>query len=144
MKRFYLQRYRMIGILILCLTTASCEKDNEDYPKNYVGFERSNTTLTFDKDKEEAVIQLKIIAAKKENEDRTVVITMPALSTGQVPIAKLTESKLIIKAGKKSVKTTVKVYPKKMILNRQNVQLTCTPQWKEGKSSQLSIQLKKN
>lgn len=144
MKQFYLQNYRMIGILALCLTTASCEKENEDYPKNYVGFERSNTTLNFGKDKEEAEIQLKIIATKKEDEDRTVVITMPAPSAGQVPIAKLTESRLIIKAGKKSVTTIVKVYPKKMILNRQNLQFTCTPQWKEGKSSKLSIQLKKN
>ena len=49
----------------------------------------------------------------------------------------------IIKAGKKSATTIIKIYPKQMVLNKQNVTLSCTPQWKEGGISKLTILLKR-
>ena len=55
----------------------------------------------------------------------------------------ITEKKVIIKAGKKSATTVIKIYPKQMILKKQNVTLSCTPQWKEGGISKLTILLKR-
>ncbi len=39
--------------------------------------------------------------------------------------------------------TIIKIYPKQMVLNKQNVTLSCTPQWKEGGISKLTILLKR-
>ena len=89
-------------------------------------------------------IQIKIIAVKKSKEDRTVALTPPTLSPGQVPLVKLTESKVIIKAGKKSATTVVKIFPKQMPMKQHNATLTCIPQWKEGLVSKLTIQMNKN
>jgi len=57
---------------------------------------------------------------------------------------KLTESKVIIKAGKKSATTVVKIFPKQMPMKQHNATLTCIPQWKEGLVSKLTIQMNKN
>ena len=75
--------------------------------------------------------------------DRTVVLAAPPPVTGQAAVIQLTEKKVIIKAGKKSATTIIKIYPKQMVLNKQNVTLSCTPQWKEGGISKLTILLKR-
>ena len=92
----------------------------------------------------ESELQIKIIATDKSKEDRTVLLATPALPAGQAPIMKLTETKVTIKAGQKSATTTIKLYPKKMVLKQQNITLSCTPQWKEGSVSKLTILLKRN
>ena len=106
-----------IGILVLlstCLCLFSCNNDNDNLPKDYAGFEHS-----------------------------TVVLAAPPPVTGQAAVIQLTEKKVIIKAGKKSATTIIKIYPKQMVLNKQNVTLSCTPQWKEGGISKLTILLKR-
>ena len=108
-----------MGIFILlsvCLCLFSCNNDNDNLPKDYAGFEHSKETVECESDKSECELKIKIVA---------------------------TEKKVIIKAGKKSATTVIKIYPKQMILKKQNVTLSCTPQWKEGGISKLTILLKR-
>ena len=128
-----------IGILVLlstCLCLFSCNNDNDNLPKDYAGFEHSKETV-------ECELEIKIVAMEKAKEDRTVVLAAPPPVTGQAAVIQLTEKKVIIKAGKKSATTIIKIYPKQMVLNKQNVTLSCTPQWKEGGISKLTILLKR-
>ena len=83
----------------------------------------------------------KIVETEKTKEDRTVVLATPPPVVGQAAVVQLTEKKVIIKAGKKSATTILKIYPKQMILKKQNITLSCTPQWKEGGISKLTILL---
>lgn len=131
---------RFLIFLSVCLSLFSCDKD--DFPKDYVGFKDSKQTVECDRNKAEDRLEVKIIAMKKSKKDRTVLLTSPSPATGQAAIMQLTEKQVIVKAGKTSATTTVKIYPKQMVLKEQNVILTCTPQWKEGGISKLTILLK--
>ena len=131
MKKFNDANVGLFILLTTCLSLFSCNNDNDNYPKDYVGFEKSTRTV-------------ECIATDKSKEDRTVLLATPALPAGQAPIMKLTEAKVTIKAGQKSATTTIKLYPKKMVLKQQNITLSCTPQWKEGSVSKLTILLKRN
>ena len=144
MKKFNDANVGLFVLLTACLSLFSCNNDNDNYPKDYVGFEKSTRTVECDKNQSESELQIKIIATDKSKEDRTVLLATPALPAGQAPIMKLTEAKVTIKAGQKSATTTIKLYPKKMVLKRQNITLSCTPQWKEGSVSKLTILLKRN
>lgn len=144
MKKFNDANAGLFVLLTTCLSLFSCNNDTDNYPKDYVGFDQATRIIECDKNKAESELEIKIIAAEKSKEDRTVQLSTPPLPSGQKPIMKLTENKVTIKAGKKSVTTTVKLYPKQMILKQQNVILSCIPQWKEGKVSKLTIQLKRN
>lgn len=112
-------------------------------PKDYAGFEHSKETVECEENKSECELEIKIVAMEKAKEDRTVVLAAPPPVTGQAAVIQLTEKKVIIKAGKKSATTIIKIYPKQMVLNKQNVTLSCTPQWKEGGISKLTILLKR-
>ena len=144
MKKFNDANVGLFILLTTCLSLFSCNNDNDNYPKDYVGFEKSTRTVECDKNQSESELQIKIIATDKSKEDRTVLLATPALPAGQAPIMKLTEAKVTIKAGQKSATTTIKLYPKKMVLKQQNITLPCTPQWKEGSVSKLTILLKRN
>lgn len=144
MKKFNDANVGLFVLLTACLSLFSCNNDNDNYPKNYVGFEKSTRTVECDKNQSESELQIKIIATDKSKEDRTVLLATPALPAGQAPIMKLTETKVTIKAGQKSATTTIKLYPKKMVLKQQNITLSCIPQWKEGSVSKLTILLKRN
>ncbi|WP_373249142.1 hypothetical protein [Bacteroides thetaiotaomicron] len=144
MKKFNDANVGLFILLTTCLSLFSCNNDNDNYPKDYVGFEKSTRTVECDKNQSESELQIKIIATDKSKEDRTVLLATPALPAGQAPIMKLTETKVTIKAGQKSATTTIKLYPKKMVLKQQNTTLSCTPQWKEGSVSKLTILLKRN
>ena len=144
MKKFNDANVGLFVLLTACLSLFSCNNDNDNYPKDYVGFEKSTRTVECDKNQSESELQIKIIATDKSKEDRTVLLATPALPAGQAPIMKLTETKVTIKAGQKSATTTIKLYPKKMVLKQQNITLACTPQWKEGSVSKLTILLKRN
>ena len=135
-----------MGIFVLlsvCLCLFSCNNDNDNLPKDYAGFEHSKETLECESDKSECELKIKIVATEKTKEDRTVVLATPPPVIGQAAVVQLTEKKVIIKAGKKSATTVIKIYPKQMILKKQNVTLSCTPQWKEGGISKLTILLKR-
>ena len=144
MKKFNDANVGLFVLLTACLSLFSCNNDNDNYPKNYVGFEKSTRTVECDKNQSESELQIKIIATDKSKEDRTVLLATPALPAGQAPIMKLTETKVTIKAGQKSATTTIKLYPKKLVLKQQNITLSCTPQWKERSVSKLTILLKRN
>ena len=144
MKKFNDANVGLFVLLTACLSLFSCNNDNDNYPKNYVGFEKSTRTVECDKNQSESELQIKIIATDKSKEDRTVLLATPALPAGQAPIMKLTETKVTIKAGQKSATTTIKLYPKKMVLKQQNITLSCTPQWKEISVGKLTILLKRN
>ena len=144
MKKFNDANVGLFILLTTCLSLFSCNNDNDNYPKDYVGFEKSTRTVECDKNQSESELQIKIIATDKSKEDRTVLLATPALPAGQAPIMKLTEAKVTIKAGQKSATTTIKLYPKKMVLKQQNITLSCTPQWKEVSVSKLTILLKRN
>lgn len=134
-----------LGIFVLlsvCLCLFSCNNDNDNLPKDYAGFEHSKETVECESSKSECELEIRIIATEKAKKDRTLVLSAPTPMIGQTPVLQLTEKKVIIKAGKKSVVTIIKIYPKQMVLKKQNVTLSCTPQWKEGGISKLTILLK--
>lgn len=143
MKKFNDANMGVFVLLSMCLSLYSCNKDNDNFPKNYVGFEETAKTVECESGKPESELQIKIIATDKSKEDRTVQLSMPPVPTGQAEVMKLTENKVTIKAGKKSVTTTVKIYPNRMALKKQNFIISCTPQWKEGGISKLAILLKR-
>ena len=126
-----------MGIFVLlsvCLCLFSCNNDNDNLPKDYAGFEHSKETVECESDKSECELKIKIVATEKTKEDRTVVLATPPPVVGQAAVVQLTEKK---------VTTVIKIYPKQMILKKQNVTLSCTPQWKEGGISKLTILLKR-
>lgn len=142
MKKFNEANAGLFVLLATCLTLFSCDNNNDNFPDDYVGFEKSSQTVECDKSQTEKELEIKIIAAEKSKEDRTVQLSTPALPPGQAPVMKFTEKTVTIKAGKKSATTTIKIFPKQMVLKKQNINLSCTPQWKDGKVSKLSILLK--
>ena len=142
MKKFNDANVGLFILLTTCLSLFSCNNDNDNYPKDYVGFEKSTRTVECDKNQSESELQIKIIATDKSKEDRTVLLATPALPAGQAPIMKLTEAKITLKAGEKMATTNPKIYPKKMVLKKQKIYLSCTPQWEEGKGSKMTILLK--
>lgn len=140
MKKSFLQHVFAVLTLALCLV--SCNSDNDNYPKNYVGFEHSTKSVTCDKSKAMEDIQIKIIAVEKEKEDRVLKLSISNQALpGKTPIFQLTEKQVTIKAENKSVTTTIKIFPKEMLMNKQYLQLVCTPQWKGGEPSKITIQL---
>lgn len=142
MKKFNDANAGLLVLLTTCLSLFSCNGSNDNFPDDYVGFEKSAQTIECDKTQAESEFEIKIIAAEKSKEDRTVQLSTPALPPGQAPIMKFTEKTVTIKAGKKSATTLIKIFPKQMVLKKQNLNLSCTPQWKDGKVSKLSILLK--
>ncbi|WP_455586267.1 hypothetical protein [Bacteroides sp.] len=138
MKRFYFQA---TGVLLVSLLLMACNDDKKNYPKDYVGFEHSVQSYSYNKNNKEETITVKIIAIEKQKEDREVKLSVnrsakPNIGAG----CKLTDERLIIKAGKKEAKTTLTLFPEKAIKG-EIIQITCTPQWKGGETSKLSIEL---
>lgn len=143
MKRLVLQSKRFFLMMSLCLVAISCGSSNDNYPQNYVGFKRSLLEMSVGNMRTEVEAEIQIIAVKKADHDRTLVLTPPAPFHGQVPFFELSDERVTIQAGEKSASVTIKVFPKQMILKTQNIAVTCTPQWKGGEISRLTIKLKK-
>lgn len=132
-------------LLSLCLIHLSACQDSKknDYPANYVGFERSKLEHRYNKENQEETLEVKIIAIEKEKTDRIVKLSGASMEVpGEAPFFKLTETQVTIQADKKSVTTRIKVFPQRVIKNT-SIRLTCTPQWKaeDAKQSQLNIRL---
>ncbi len=123
------------------LLLTSCSNSNTNYPEDYVGFEKSAFIHYYDVSHQEETIDIKIIAIDKEDTDRVVKLTTNNVSIPGIPeFFELKDKQLTIKAGKKSVSTQVKVYPPKAIKHAY-IQITCTPQWKDGETTQLAIRM---
>mgnify|MGYP003084613642 CR=1 FL=1 len=82
MKKFNDANVGLFILLTTCLSLFSCNNDNDNYPKDYVGFEKSTRTVECDKNQSESELQIKIIATDKSKEDRTVLLATPALPAG--------------------------------------------------------------
>lgn len=147
MRKSYLQEISVLQVLallltnvsqvsILLLTLISCS-NSDNFPKDYVGFKTNNRTIICDQNQKEQEIELEIIAGHKENYDRTV-----ALTTSSSSLLQLTENKATLKSKQKSIKIRIKIFPKQMVLQQQYVHITCTPQWKDGEISKISLLLK--
>ncbi len=134
----------LFAILATCLYLFSCQNDKDNYPQDYVGFEKKSLTVECNRDQAEKTLEVKIKASEKSREDRTVQLSTPPSPHGVAEIMRLTEQEVIIKAGQKSTTTIVKIYPKRMVLKQQSVIISCTPQWKEGKISKMNILLKQH
>ena len=118
------------------MTTTIC-------PKDYAGFEHSKETVECEGNKSECELKIKIVAMEKSKR-RPDGSTCRTSSGNRTSSSHTTNGKkVIIKAGKKSATTIIKIYPKQMVLKKQNVTLSCTPQWKEGGISKLTILLKR-
>ena len=145
MKKFNDVHAVSLVLLYACMSLFSCDDNQTDrFPQNYVGFENSTRSIECDVNNTEHEVEIRIIAAEKSKEDRTVQLSLPPTSLGQVPVLELTEKKIILKAGKKSATTIVKVYPKRMVLKEQNVVISCVPQWKDGEISKLTVLIKQS
>lgn len=131
-------------LLLIGLNLYSCNSSNDNFPKNYIGFEKKTETVECERGQTEGELQIKIIAADKSKEDRTVQLYLPPVAQGEAEVMKLTETELTIKAGKKSVTTTVKYYPDRMLLNQQNFIISCIPpKGEDSQISKMSILLKR-
>ncbi len=137
MKRFYLNALLTLFVFI---ATVACTDNNNNYPADYVGFEKSTHTHNYDVSSSEESITIKVMAANKKDEDRKVKITINR-SAIFGDAYKLVDNEVIIKAGSKSAKATVKIYPKKVIKGTY-IQIQCIPQWKDAENTQLSIKLR--
>lgn len=141
MKRSY-QTIIAALLLIFCLSACN-DTDKNNYPVNYVGFERTVQEYHYNKEKQEQTLEVKIIAVEKEKADRVVKLTAAGIDLPDRPsYFKLTESQVVIKANQKSATIQIIIYPKYAIKN-SFIRLTCTPQWKaeNAKESQFAIRL---
>lgn len=142
MKRLNDAKGRILILLSVCLHLIACSNDNDNFPKGYVGFEHSTETVECKGSQSEHELTIKIVATDKSKEDRTVALSIPSWTTKQA-VVQLTEKTVTIKAGKKSATTVVKIHPQQMVLDEQNITLSCTPQWEENGISKLIIKVKR-
>lgn len=128
---------RMAPPFFYALLVGACS-NNDSYPKEYIGFERAMTDHTFDANNQEETITIKIVAGEKQDEDQKL-----KLNSSQPQVLKITEPNPIIAKGKKSVKVDVILYPQKIAKGQRMLTLTCKPERKDTKVSEMSIHLRK-
>lgn len=112
---------------------------SDNYPKEYIGFEKQSVSHTYDLKNEEEIVTLKIIAGEKQDTDRKLTISSPMSSGGFI----IQNTHPVIPKGKKSVKIDITLYPKKIKAMQRNLRLVCTPDGKDAKVSEISIRLQK-
>ena len=61
MKKFNDANVGLFILLTTCLSLFSCNNDNDNYPKDYVGFEKSTRTVECDKNQSESELQIKLL-----------------------------------------------------------------------------------
>lgn len=120
------------------LLISACS-NNENYPKEYIGFEKQSISHTYDIRNEEETLTLKIIAGEKQDTDRKLTISIPTSSNS----FKIQNLHPVIPEGKKSVKIDITLYPKRINNMQRVLQLFCTPDGKDTKVSEISIRLQK-
>lgn len=112
---------------------------NDNYPKDYMGFEQQRTRHAYDVSHEEEIISLKIVAGDKQDKDRKLTIT----SNQQMNSFLIKDPHPIMQKGKKSVKVDIIIYPQKIIRQQRVIHLACTPDGKDAKVSETFIRLEK-
>ena len=123
---------RLVLPFFYALLISACS-NNDNYPKEYIGFEKQFISHTYDTKNEEETLTLKIIAAEKQDTDRKLTISS---STSQ-------NAHPVILKGKKSVKIDIILYPKQIKSVQRIIRLICTPDGKDAKISEISIRLQK-
>ncbi len=136
MKRNYLKTLMLLiaGLLLTC-----CSGSQNNFPDDYVGFNKTYINHSYSSTTEEEVIDLDVIASNKSSEDRVVRLSINKPPIGSDSFA-LSEKEVVIKAGKKKATTTVKVFPNKVVKGVY-IHVTCTPQWKDATATKMTIQL---
>ena len=127
------------GILFALLGLSGCENNHGDYPKEYIGFDKTIESYTVNRQVEEQEIDIKIIAIEKSQKDREVTLKGNR-KPGAKPIFKLVDTRIIIPAKKKSTTARIRIYPKQ-IKRSEKIYIICTPKNKEVKQSQLTLKL---
>ncbi len=127
------------SILLAVLSLGACSNSKSDYPNEYVGFEKMMDTYTFSKTAEEQDINIKIIAAEKQDRDREVSLA-GKWKPGEQPVFKLLDTKVAIPAKKKSATARIRFFPKLMKKNTE-IRIICSPKDKDVKQTQLTLKL---
>ena len=122
---------------LLCLLTACSNGDN--YPQEYIGFEKTTLTHSFNSNKDTEELYVKIIAADKKDEDREVRINGINLPE-QENVFSLEDRTVTVPAKKKSANLRVKIFPKK-IKQKAIFRIVCTPQEKKAKKTEITVYL---
>lgn len=120
------------------LLISACS-NSDNYPKEYIGFEKQSISHTYDIKNEEETLTLKIIAGEKQDTDRKLTISSPMGGNG----FSIQDPHPVIPKGKKSIKIDITLYPKKINGIQRALRLTCTPDGKDAKASEISIRLQK-
>ena len=121
---------RLVLPFFYALLISACS-NNDNYPKEYIGFEKQFISHTYD--------TLNIIAAEKQDTDRKLTISS---STNNNSFHIQNAHPVILK-GKKSVKIDIILYPKQIKSVQRIIRLICTPDGKDAKISEISIRLQK-
>lgn len=127
------------GILLALLSFNACNNIGNNYPPEYVGFEKREETYTLNKLMEEQDISVQIIAAEKRSSDREVALELKS-KPGEDPMFRLLDTNVMIPAKKKSATARVRFFPKQMKRNTE-IRIICSPQDKEAKQTQLTLKL---
>lgn len=127
------------GILLAMLSLSACSNSKADYPSEFIGFEKMMATYTFNKATEEQDISIKIIAAEKKDKDREVALA-GKWKPGEQAVFRLLDTKVVIPAKKKSAKARIRFFPKQMKHNTR-IRIICSPNDKDAKQTQLTLNL---
>lgn len=126
-----------LPFFVVLLATAC--SDGDDYPQAYIGFEKQSVSHTYDMKNDEETLTLKIIAGDKQDTDRKLSIDSSVRSDG----FRIREPHPVIPKGKKSVTFDITLYPKKINGMHRVIRLTCLPDGKDAKVSEMAIHLQK-
>lgn len=112
---------------------------NDNYPKDYIGFEQQRTQHAYDVSHEEESITVKIVAGDKQDKDRKLTIT----SNQPLNSFLIKDPHPVMQKGKKSVKVDIIIYPHKINRQQRVIHLACTPDGKDAKVTETFIRLEK-
>ena len=115
---------RLVLPFFYALLISACS-NNDNYPKEYIGFEKQFISHTYDTKNEEETLTLKIIAAEKQDTDRKLTISS---STSNNRFHIQNAHPVILK----QIKSVQRI-----------IRLICTPDGKDAKISEISIRLQK-
>ena len=73
MKKFNDANVGLFILLTTCLSLFSCNNDNDNYPKDYVGFEKSTRTVECDKNQSESELQIKTDRSQSHHQGGTEI-----------------------------------------------------------------------
>lgn len=137
-KAIFITTGLVLALLLLTGLTA-CDGHNDKYPKEYLGFEKTQESFTFDRRQTSQEIALKIVVADKTDTERKAGISIRS-QPGRTPVYTLLDKEVTIAPKKKSALVRVRIYPAK-IDQPQEIKLTCTPKDKEVNPTTITLKL---